>query len=259
MKYKLLVTDMDGTLLKDDGSLSNGNKKAIKKLLESGGHIALASGRVWTNMTDMVKIAGVESERHIANNGINIFDMKGNVETLHYLEQSEINRILDFLNDNGIENNVFNKEMIVHNNHYKLLKQMAKYNGDFPTVVASPYEAKGVFLIYGLIESEEKKQAMLSLASDKTTAYTGDGFCIFAPQGSGKYDGAMILAKEYGISEDEMICIGDSGNDVDMLEKCKFSIAVKNAEKQAKDAAKEIVDRTNEEDAVAYVIEKYML
>ena len=100
---------------------------------------------------------------------------------------------------------------------------------------------------------------MLNLASDKTTAYTGDGFCIFAPKGSGKYDGARRLAKEYGISEDEMICIGDSGNDIDMLEKCNFSIAVKNAEEEAKKAAKEVIDRTNEEDAIAYVIEKYML
>ncbi|MDG1872025.1 MAG: HAD hydrolase family protein, partial [Flavobacterium sp.] len=45
MKYKMLVLDMDDTLLNDDHTISNENKEMLFKAKEKGVHIILASGR----------------------------------------------------------------------------------------------------------------------------------------------------------------------------------------------------------------------
>ena len=77
MKYELLVTDLDDTLLKDDGTISKKNKDALRKLIDHGGKVALASGRSEPTMEEVIKMVGLEDQKHLAHNGLSVFNLEG--------------------------------------------------------------------------------------------------------------------------------------------------------------------------------------
>ncbi len=259
MKYKMLVTDMDETLLNSDGRISKKNKEAIHNLIEAGGKVALASGRVQNAMYSHIKEIGVESQRHLSNNGVTLFDINGYNKTLHHLEQNEIYRILDALKNRGIESNIYLKDRVIHNDSHNLMNIMARFNADFPVIVGDPYKEENGFLIYGLISDKESMEFMLSLKSEKTNAFLGSGFVIFAPIKSGKFNGATHLAKDFKIKDSEIVCVGDGGNDIEMISASSMGVAVKNAIPEVKEVANIVLDKTNDEDAISYIINKYFL
>ena len=68
----------------------------------------------------------------------------------------------------------------------------------------------------------------------------------------------ITYANYLGIKPEEVICVGDAGNDVHMLEYAGLSVAMGNAFDDIK-AIADYVTHTNEEDGVAHVIEKFIL
>ena len=76
MKYKLIVMDVDNTLLCTDKSVSKKNLEAIKKCKDKGIMVSLASGRPALDVLHYAKMIGIEDNYHISDNGAGIF--KGN-------------------------------------------------------------------------------------------------------------------------------------------------------------------------------------
>ena len=66
------------------------------------------------------------------------------------------------------------------------------------------------------------------------------------------------MAKELGISMEETMAVGDSGNDAEMLKAAGLGVAMGNASKAIKDIS-DVVTLTNEECGVAHAIETYIL
>ena len=75
---------------------------------------------------------------------------------------------------------------------------------------------------------------------------------------SHKGNGVKRLAELYGIKKEEIICVGDSGNDRQMIEYAGLGIAMGNAVEEIKQIA-DYVTRSNQEHGVAHVIEKFIL
>jgi len=69
--------------------------------------------------------------------------------------------------------------------------------------------------------------------------------------------GLKFLAKELGISIEETMAVGDSGNDAEMLMAAGLGVAMENASKEIK-AIADVVTLTNEECGVAHAIEQYI-
>ena len=65
------------------------------------------------------------------------------------------------------------------------------------------------------------------------------------------------LGEHLGIQREEIICIGDAGNDLDMIEYAGLGVAMGNAFEEVK-AAADYITGSNEEDGVAQVIEKFV-
>lgn len=260
MRYRLLVTDLDDTLLKDDGTISKKNRRALRRFIERGGKVALASGRTEPTMEKVIKMVGLEDQKHIAHNGLSVFSLDGYRNIPEKLPHHEVERLLNLLKDNGIESNVFCPEGIYHNHSYELARVMDKYVHGFPVIDIDemPVNQKDVFIVFGIMKSDYHTKLMRTWDDDIVESGEGNGFVFFMPRGTGKYTGVKVLAEEFGIDEDDIVCIGDGGNDVQMLREAKLGISVSNAHPEAKEVSDVILDRTNEEDAVAYVIEKYV-
>ena len=73
-----------------------------------------------------------------------------------------------------------------------------------------------------------------------------------------EWEAIKAVAESYGISPEEVMCIGDSNNDLSMIENAGIGVAVANA-KPAVQAAAKLVTASNDEDGVAKVIEQVVL
>jgi hydroxymethylpyrimidine pyrophosphatase-like HAD family hydrolase len=78
------------------------------------------------------------------------------------------------------------------------------------------------------------------------------------PKGITKAYGISLLAKDLGIEQEEVMCIGDEENDLPMIEYAGIGVAMANAISRVKEIA-DVVTDSNEEDGVAKVVEKYVL
>ena len=79
------------------------------------------------------------------------------------------------------------------------------------------------------------------------------------PRGNDKARGVATLLAHLGVERSRVVAVGDGENDVGMLRAAGAGVAMGNAGKLARRAAKYVVERTNDEDGVAEAIRKYVL
>lgn len=78
LKNKLLVCDLDGTLLDAQGQIDEKSLTLIKEFCSAGGHFVVCTGRMDTDIQFIEEKLGVKSEYRISQNGAVIYDKKIN-------------------------------------------------------------------------------------------------------------------------------------------------------------------------------------
>ncbi|MBQ2221096.1 MAG: HAD hydrolase family protein, partial [Acidaminococcaceae bacterium] len=91
-------------------------------------------------------------------------------------------------------------------------------------------------------------------AGKVTVTSSRDNFLELMEPGVNKWNAVKAVAASYGIRPEEVMCIGDSNNDLSMIENAGIGVAVANA-KPAVQAAAKLVTASNDEDGVAEAIE----
>ena len=99
---KMFVSDLDGTLLRSDGTLSDYSRKALTELLETGVHFTVASGRVWSEMTPI--LGGLPLQLPvIAINGAYLTDYStGNHQVINHIKNTFAATIYQHILDGGL-------------------------------------------------------------------------------------------------------------------------------------------------------------
>ena len=82
-------------------------------------------------------------------------------------------------------------------------------------------------------------------------------FLEIMPQNIDKAHSLQKLLSSIGLTADEMICCGDGYNDLSMIEYAGLGVAMENAQPVIKEAAN-FVTRSNDEDGILYVIDRFM-
>ncbi len=277
MGYKMICIDMDGTLLNSRKKISEYNKKIIKAVHDKGIEIVVTTGRLYNNAAYFSKLLGVDSPV-IAANGAIVMDQKTN-EVIYEqeipknvcLEMLEVlirNKISFHFNTMGtiycsdlftqMATKVYMKKQL----HFEELK--IKYK-----VIKGIENWKKVFdieqgKIAKCIAASPKKEKVAKLRSELDNLGTVTSFasgehsievnynCV------SKANAIKVLINKYGITKDELMCIGDNENDISMLEYAGLGIAMGNASAKVKSVANYISD-TNNKDGVAKAIEKFIL
>ena len=277
MKYKMVCIDMDGTLLNRRKRISKINKKTIKEAHDRGVEIVVTTGRLYNNAAYFSKILGVNSPV-IAANGAIVIDQKTN-EIIYEQEipTDTCIKVLEILQKNKVYfhfnttstiycNNFLSKlatriYMSKHVNFenmevsYKVIKKNTNWLNIFKIeegriakcIAVSPYKEK--------IISTRKELDSLGLV--KTFASGKHSIEINFNKVS-KANAIKALLEKYGIDRSELMCIGDSENDISMIEFSGLGIAMGNAIDSLKKVADYITD-TNNNDGVAKAIQKFIL
>lgn len=284
--YKLVAIDIDGTLLNGKGELTEKTKKVLRQASQQGIYIVLTSGR----LTDKVKSFSEEigaNQYLIAENGASIINLQtGKLEYSRYMLKEVVNRVLDVCQENNIYYMVYtNRELIVKNLKYMAMffyKQNYNPNARINTIIAGrDYidavedhftklmicdEDRAIYnsIIAKLNEIAEIEVTPVPHISMKTLEVDGKereivySYADIAAKGANKWNAIENLIQKLGISSNEVMVIGDNINDICMIEKAGLGIAMANGSPHVRALAKEVAP-SNEEDGVAYMVEKYIL
>lgn len=275
MEYKMICIDMDGTLLNSKHEVSERNKKAIKEAIEKGIVVAITTGRIFKSAKIYADLLGIETPIVASNGGFIKEQDKEEIiykSALTYDQLKVIDSVIKKHNLNvyyNLYNGIILEKTLNENHAYKQTNRKAKRNEDKITILENVdvdkafKENEGDILKAICIENENidalnrAKKELREIEGLEVVSSWSNNFEVM-PKGTCKWSGIKQLAKILGIKENEIICIGDSENDLSMIQNAGFGIAMGNARKDVKEAAKYITDN-NECDGVGKAIEKIVL
>ena len=271
MKYKLIISDFDGTLFGRNRQVNPKNIEAIKKFTERGGKFTVSTGRMNYSLRNWVKVLGIEDQDIpvMGYNGSYAVNKKGEIVVGNLLSHDTLDYILKTAEDLGVYSHfyddkyVYIKEENDINRNYRTLTDIVLYEvGDL-----RKYLRENPSLIVPKAMAVVDKKDLPRIKAEFDKAGVGRYRCFasdvnlidFATLTGGKDEGLKTLAHYFGVDISEVIAIGDSQNDAGMLKCAGLGVAVQNAWDEAKKSADYITERTADEGAVAEVIEKFCL
>lgn len=269
MKYKLLVLDVDGTLLNNEKEISKRTLASLLKVQQMGIRIALASGRPTYGLMPLAKILELGNYGGFivsyngcqiinAQNGEILFERRINPEMLPYLEKKAHKNsfaIFTYHDDTLLTDSPNNEHIRTEAklNNLKIIKEE-----DFSIAIDfAPCKCMLVSddeeALTGL-EEHWKRRLNGTLDVFRSEPY----FLEVVPCGIDKANTLGALLSHLNITREEVIAIGDGVCDVNMLQIAGLGIAMGHSQDSVKVCA-DYVTASNEEDGVAQAVEKMIL
>lgn len=268
MKYKLLVLDLDGTLTNSKKEITRHTKETLIKAQEAGLKVVLASGRPTYGVAPLANELELQKyEGYIlAYNGGEIIDWK--TRELMYEKQLDSD-LLPYLYRCAKENDF---AIVTYENEYVLTEKPddeyvlkeALLNVMKIKKVDNFLEAVKHPITKCLIVGEPSRLALLEKEmyeklKDRMGVFRSEPYFLeLVPKGIDKAQSLSVLLEEIGMTKNELIAIGDGFNDLSMIQYAGLGIAMENAQDVVKQAA-DFITLSNEEDGVAYAVEKFYL
>lgn len=256
----LICTDLDGTLLKNDGTISDENLSAIEYFKQEGGVFTFITGRMPFTASHFYNVVKPNAPFGCINGG-GLYD---------YLKQEYVwtsvltNKVVEliefaekFFPDIGIQINTFYKTYFCKEN--QTMKIFRERTG-LPNLICSYNEVREP--VAKIVFGSEKEEDILNLQEklmehslSKNFDFIRSEKTLFEilPKGIGKGVAIKRLVQYLDIDPNKTIAIGDYNNDISMFQAAKIGIAVSNACQEALDAA-DYITVSNEQNAIAKVI-----
>ena len=265
--YKLIAVDMDGTLLREDKTISDRTKEAIRGAVQKGVKVVLASGRPIEGLERYLNELELTSENDyvMSFNGSLIQNVKTRqIVSKNILKGSDLKKLYALSKEIGVNIHAFTKQGCItpKMNEYTQLEGRINgieiYEADFDTLSEEEDVIKVMFIDPQPVLEEAMKKIPEAYYEEFTIVRSAPFFLEFLSKKSSKGTAIKALATYLDIQKEEVICIGDAGNDLDMIEYAGLGVAMGNAFEEVKEAANYIT-LSNEEDGVAHVIEKFII
>lgn len=266
--FKLIAIDMDGTLLMEDKTISNENVAAIESAKKKGVKIVLATGRPLEGIDKYLSDLNLNGEEDYAVtcNGALVQNTKtGKIISKTILKFKDLMYLCNLSKEVGVCIHAFTPNGVItpySPNKYTTLEYTTNDIPltvvDFNTLDPKTQIIKVLFTGEPENLSEAVKKLPKEIYDKYTCMFSAPYYFEFLNKKSNKGTGVALLAKSLNIKPEEVICIGDAGNDVHMIKYAGLGVAMGNAFEEAKEVA-DYVTKTNEEHGVANVIEKFIL
>ncbi len=272
MKYKLVISDYDGTL--GGAPLNNIDDEtlcAIKKFQEKGGKFVVCTGRMFSSVRRICKSAGL-SGLCVAFQGAMIKDIESGESVLEggLLPQVAIQVVEKFVKDDTLALAYIGEKL-----YYQPNEKYAEYIKIYASALKTEVYAveslaqeilsqnKMVSKMCALCEPEK----VMGLMTKYNCKYSGTDVmfnsgakylleCINKKYNKGQ--AVRFLAEHYGVSLNEVLTVGDSTNDIPLIDGEWFGVAVGDGSEQVKNVAKEITVEFKYK-PVLHLLEKYCL
>ena len=264
---KLVALDMDGTLLRPDGHISERNVRALKGLISTGAEFLICTGRSYIDALEPLKEAGLRAPV-VCMNGAAVYDWNGRLMDEIRLSEEQVRGILeccqkediifDFMTDKGSYTTADEAQFRACFERNVLLP-MAEFTYEGVRDRFSFAEEKQLFemgLAFYKISVIHESRKVLGRIKEKLSGIPDLAVASSCAQ---KGRALAFYASARGVGPDEIMAVGDSENDYSMLSMdIKYTVAMGNAMESIKRIAK-CQTRSNIQDGVAYAIETLVL
>jgi Cof subfamily protein (haloacid dehalogenase superfamily) len=264
MKYKMLVLDMDDTLLTDDHKISEENKEMLFKAMELGVYVILASGRPTPAMTAFAKELKLDNSYMISYNGAVITDLKEDKVIFEQtLTQEQIHELHAYSLKSKTHIITYLDGKVVSETHSEYIDIELNITGlehnkvvDFKAAVQSS-AVKCILLEEPSYLKEVEKDLKLAMPH-LSVCMSKPFFLEVAQNGIDKAASIKILAEKLGILQSEIIAVGNAGNDLTMIEYAGLGVWVDNVTPELRDRA-DVIVASNNNHGVAEVVRRFIL
>jgi Cof subfamily protein (haloacid dehalogenase superfamily) len=259
-RIALVVSDVDGTLLTKDKTLTDGARAAVQRLHDAGIGFTITSSRPTIGMRFLIQPLAIALPVG-AFNGSCIVDPKLNVIEQHLIPASATQRSLDVLNEFGVDIWLFNSdkwltrrpdgEYVPHEK--RAIRADPTIVGDFAPYLSVACKIVGSSSEAALLQRCEVTMQQ-ALGAEATAVRSQSYYLDVTPPGCDKGTFVQAMAKRQGISTGAVATIGDMQNDLAMFRKSGISIAMGNATDDVKKLATHVT-ASNEDEGFAKAID----
>ena len=289
--YKLVVIDLDGTLLNRYGEITEKTKEVVTKCINKGIEIVLASGRPIDSIKAIAKELGINGY-FIAGNGALVYDLKKDkIIYENYMKKEKVLEIIKICEENSIAYNVYTDKTIlttslkfnvlyyykenlkkeedkktnisVLNNVYDYVKNMKdgkflkiticdESSSIFNSIIRKIKEISGI----EVLEVAHMSRKMIQQGTEEIPVeyfYTE-----ISASDVDKWKAIEFLLEKLDLNTEDVMAIGDNVNDKRMIEKAGMGVAMKGSTPEIIKIANYVTD-TNNNDGVAKVLETFLL
>lgn len=259
-KISLVVSDVDGTLLTKDKTLTERARSAVQRLHQAGIGFTITSSRPAIGMRFLIEPLALWLPVGPFN-GSSIVDPEMRPVEQHLIPKGAAERSLRILREFSADVWLFTADKwLIDNPEGRYVAHEQHTIRADPTVVTdfTPYLASACKIVGASADAPGlercEKAAQESLGSEATAVRSQTYYLDITPPGFNKGTFVQAMAKRLGISLDAVATIGDMQNDLAMFAVSGTSIAMGNATDNVKDQATHVT-ATNEQDGFAEAME----
>ena len=269
--YKILCSDLDGTLLNSLSELSNENAAAIEMLAEKGVFFVPSTGRSFAELPEEIR-SNPAIRYYICSNGASVLDKETGSSHLTGMRDFVCRAILEILRRyrthitlryDGrcyVDASFANTEAYDYYNvcqaHRVVVRDFAIGREDFSAFCEKADQAEVIsvfFRDYGeMLAAKKEVEALGGLRVVSVSEYNLE----IMNADAGKGNALLWLAKEIGIHREDTVSVGDSDNDSSIIVAAGLGLAVSNAWQSLKDIADDVIC-SNDEHAIQEILRKY--
>jgi len=281
---KMVVSDMDGTLLSRKVGISSGNLEAIRELEQRGIEFVIASGRDYKGVYSILDDYHLRCEA-ILGNGSQYVDRDGNILMSCYMDKAVVKAVVKVFSDRRIPYMIFAtdgfyteyepsfvRERFIDRSRIKFgtageafeeggkqkympCNHLQKID-DFDQFLGGDLEIIKVEGFSGEQEIQEAKNDLKQIPGISFLSSFDDNVEVTDQKAQKGYILEKVIAMR-GLSRDEVMVIGDGMNDISLFECFPNSYAPSNACEKIKELAGTVVG-SNEDDGFAQAVRKML-
>lgn len=262
-RYRLLVLDLDGTLLDHNSQLSPKTEAAVKKVMAQGLKVTFATGRVFGDAIPYAERLGLTLPL-ILNHGALLQTLAGEVLASWQIDSTSAQALVAIARETGCACQLYSKGQLYLEKLAPWNKEYLKYSFASPIIVSDLVStaAQGPEQIDFLGEPEELKQVRQIIEKELGTAVQPTSSYRYLleilPPGVSKGTALEFLANYLQIPLSQTVAVGDGYNDLEMILTAGLGVAMGNAPEKVQRQADYVI-APNHEDGLAQFLDKFIV
>jgi Cof subfamily protein (haloacid dehalogenase superfamily) len=264
---KLIVSDVDGTLLKNDGSLGEETKKLVKQLMQHDVKVCLATGRLHSAVIELTEQLVLNGPVISLDGSLIKYQSNGKALYESFIKENHVKKALKYAEELLVNIVLCHDDAIYYTDHNSIIPGLLnKYGAAYKKIESYNDYFTGTLEI--ICASDMKKSIKFLTDKFSFPHSTGSNASFFQSRsheniyyleirkaGSTKGKGLKRVLKHYGFKISQSAVIGDWYNDITMFHPKAIKVAVANAIPELIGMADVVTERTNNDEGAAEFFE----